>query len=134
MDDIDKLIAKENSNSVLSGLARQCPKCGIISHYKMEHPPATRSSDPLSSFAAEDLKNRTDRDVNIETVMSVVNSHPGLTSAEMTGFCHLDRWEIARRLADLKNTDRAIQGRQVKRNGNRLAVTWYPADKQMRLF
>lgn len=36
MDDIDKLIARENSNSVLSGLARQCPKCGIIAHYEVK--------------------------------------------------------------------------------------------------
>ena len=36
MDNINKLIVRENSNSILSGLARQCPNCNLIAHYEVK--------------------------------------------------------------------------------------------------
>ena len=36
MIEFERECAREHSNSILTGLARQCPKCGLIAHYSVK--------------------------------------------------------------------------------------------------
>lgn len=99
----------------------------------MTHPPATRSSDPLSSFEAEDRANKYFRQKHKQVILDVIRRYPGLTSMQMASYCHLDRHQIARRTPDLEH-DGLIDGIPKKPRTGKDEVRWYPADKQMRLF
>lgn len=93
-------------------------------------PPASRNSDPISSYTAEDNVNQSGaRLTQAELVLSIVRAHPGRTSKELALFCKLDRHQIARRLPDLQESGLVFS---MSRNGNEL--TWHPATmEQMRL-
>jgi predicted HTH transcriptional regulator len=89
--------------------------------------PVSRINDPASSHEAEVEVNRSGvRRAHQEIILSTVRRHPGRTSKELTEFCNLDRYQIARRLADLEKVDLVAKGRmRVCTMGNRSAVTWY---------
>jgi len=89
--------------------------------------PASRLNDPRSSHEAEAEINQSGvRGVQQEVILAAVRHHPGCTSRELTMFCDLDRYQIARRLADLESADLVSKGRiRPCRLGKRNAVTWY---------
>jgi predicted HTH transcriptional regulator len=89
-------------------------------------PPASRRNDPVSSRLAENEINRTgSRASQQKIIYDAVLNHPGSTSRELTQFCDLDRYQIARRLADLESGGQVRKG--IIRNclvGGRKSVTW----------
>lgn len=99
--------------------------------------PASRLNDPQSSHEAEGHINRSGaRSVQQEIVLSAVRKNPGHTSRELTGFCELDRYQIARRLADLEQGGFVFKGHMRECTaGGRNAVTWFAKiSGQMELF
>ena len=94
--------------------------------------PVSRKTDPASSKAAEAEINRTgSRRAQQEIILEYVRQSPGDTSLEMSDKLCLDRYQIARRLADLKNAGFVYQAdiRKCSVSG-RDAVTWYPVKNQ----
>lgn len=89
--------------------------------------PVSRKYDPSSSHEAEREINRSgSRAVQQEIILSAVRNHPGHTSKELTEFCQLDRYQIARRLSDLESAGAVCKGRiRQCRIGGRNSVTWY---------
>jgi len=99
--------------------------------------PTSRVNDPISSHLAEEEINRSGvRENQQEIVYKIVKRFPGLTSRELTQACDLDRYQIARRLADLENSGHVIKGPiRACGLGKRKAVTWFPrGPAQMVLF
>lgn len=101
--------------------------------------PASRNTDPLSSHLAEaEINDSGSRESQAYRILEIVSMNPGLTSREMVDFCRLDRYQIARRLADLKSAGIIRQGIIRKcRVGGRKSVTWYPVGghgEQIKLF
>lgn len=90
--------------------------------------PASRRTDPKSSHSAERGVNQSgSREIQQKLIYDYVQSWPGRTSLEMTERLDLDRYQIARRLADLKNAGLVYQGASRKcRIGGRDSVTWWP--------
>lgn len=91
--------------------------------------PAARSTDDLSShLAAEEVTRSGARQRHLEIVAAAVRKHPGMTSAELTVVCGLERHETARRLPDAVTAGLVKKGdlRACTRSG-RLAVTWWLA-------
>ncbi len=64
--------------------------------------PATRNTDPRTSFDAE-RSHATKRRSNIEYIVRLVKKYPGMTSGEIADFSRMDRTEVSRRLSDAKN-------------------------------
>ncbi|MHA2219167.1 MAG: MarR family transcriptional regulator [Candidatus Hodarchaeales archaeon] len=87
----------------------------------------SRRDDPVSSHLAENEINRSGkRKTQLMTVYKCIQLFPGCTSKELTQFCIYDRYQIARRLADLKNIGVVRQGPIRKcRIGGRPSVTWF---------
>ena len=94
--------------------------------------PVSRKTDPSSSRSAEAEINRTgSRRAQQEKIFEHVRRWPGHTSLEMSRYLNLDRYQIARRLSDLKNAGLVYQGDVKKCDiGGRDAVTWFPAKSQ----
>ena len=90
-------------------------------------PPATRKSDPQSSWWAEKEMNKSGtRGRQMGIVLETVRNHPGCTSLELTRYCNLDRYQIARRLADLFDAGLVVKGVERRCSiGSRKAVIWY---------
>jgi DNA-binding MarR family transcriptional regulator len=96
----------------------------------------SRSYDPYSSHEAENEINKTgSRAAHQKIILEAVRRYPGHTSKELTRFCDLDRYQIARRLADLENAGYIEKGPIRKCTiGNRNAATWFTKHKQASLF
>lgn len=92
------------------------------------YPPVSRRNDLISSHEAEnEINQNNNRAVQQEILLKIVKDTPGLTSREMTLHCNLDRYQIARRLSDLKNGNLIYQGDiRICSIGNRKATTWCP--------
>ena len=93
-------------------------------------PPASRANDIESSKAAEQEINESGSRFTQQVILyNLVKKCPGLTSREMTAFCNLDRYQIARRLSDLQNGG-AIEKGPVRQChlGDRIAATWIPKE------
>jgi predicted HTH transcriptional regulator len=90
-------------------------------------PPTSRRDDPVSSHLAEREINRSgSRKSQQKIIYELVKMYPGSTSRELTQWCDLDRYQIARRLADLKNMGVVRQGPiRNCRIGGRPSVTWF---------
>ena len=85
--------------------------------------PAAHSFDPVTSYEAEGEVTRSgQRSTNAKKVLELVKGHPGLCSKEY-GTMILDRYEVARRLADLLRLGYVEQGPAVIYQG-RKHVTW----------
>lgn len=97
--------------------------------------PAARSTDPSSSHeAAEQMEKSGRRQRNIDLVVDFVKTHPGLTSKEIAvamGNPDIDRYEVARRLADAKGVSlRRGETRPYTACRNmKPCVTWWPIGK-----
>jgi predicted HTH transcriptional regulator len=104
---------------------------------KMQNP-VSRKTDPISSYLAEDEINKTGTRASQQAkILAAVKLNPGRTSRELVDYCLLDRYQIARRLADLKESGAVIQGPIRKcRVGGRKSVTWFvtPSRAQLTLF
>lgn len=93
-----------------------------------------RNTDPHTSHEAafeHEISGRAC--TNRELVCALVELHPGHTSRELVehvALTHrqfLDRYEIARRLADLERLGKVRKGAARECGaGGRAAVTWYP--------
>jgi len=90
--------------------------------------PAAKTKDPLPSYIAEEKITLSGaRDRQIDLVLSCIRRSSGKTSKELALIFELDRHMVARRLADLKNRDKAFQGhiRECGVSGIK-SVTWWP--------
>jgi predicted HTH transcriptional regulator len=90
-------------------------------------PPASRRTDPDSSYSAEAEINKSGTRVSQQqTIFKALFKHEGSTSMELTKWCALDRYQIARRLSDLKSAGFVRQGSiRVCKSGGRKSVTWF---------
>lgn len=97
---------------------------------KSIYTPASRATDPATSALAE-------QEINIsgtrrgqqKIVARAVEKHPGLTSAELSNRCVLDRYQVARRAPECETAGALLRGE--KRNCRvlgRLAITWWPVE------
>jgi predicted HTH transcriptional regulator len=93
----------------------------------LEQQRVSRRDDPVSSHLAEREINRSgSRKTQQIIIYELVKMYPGSTSRELTQWCDLDRYQIARRLADLKNMGLVRQGPVRNcRIGGRPSVTWF---------
>ncbi len=67
-------------------------------------PPATRNTDPRTSFDAEKNHEQSGRrETHMEMVIRAVKNFPNKTAVEIAELVLLDRHETSRRLADAKN-------------------------------
>lgn len=68
---------------------------------------ASRRTDPQSSHKAEyDITRSGERTIQSDIVLEAIGQHPGKTSRELTAYCELDRYQIARRANDLFHDDK----------------------------
>lgn len=90
--------------------------------------PAARATDPATSHsAAEDVTRSGQRATNQRIVASTVAAHPGCTSRELTLYCSLDRYEIARRMSECVTAGTVARGKSREcAIGKRAATTWQP--------
>jgi CRP-like cAMP-binding protein len=102
---------------------------GAASRQRITRWPA-RAGDPAGSQeAAVEMvasgKMRQQQSIALEAV----RSHPGCTSFEMTAYCALDRYQLARRLPELERQGLVRRGRErICRISGRLAAPWSLAD------
>lgn len=98
-------------------------------------PQATRNSDPSTSRAAElEITRSGCRATQAEQVFALVRRYPGRTSAELAAMHGgLDRWQVARRLPDLRRLGRVETGdAKMCQMQRRNSVTWWPASTDNR--
>ena len=92
----------------------------------MQQIDAFKRTVPQSSKLAEiGHSKRGKRQGNCAKLEAFVLLHPGMTSLEIAHATGMDRHEVSRRLADLKNDGRATQGvmRKCHVNGHAM-LTW----------
>jgi len=91
--------------------------------------PIAREKDPESShLAAAEVTETGTREGQLRAVLDAVRSHPGKTSRELTRYCRLDRYAIARRLPELEAAGAVARGEmRTCTVGNREAITWRAA-------
>jgi hypothetical protein len=66
--------------------------------------PAARRRDPVSSkLAASELAESGDMESQLLVTLALVRKYPGKTSHELSRYGSLDRWQIARRLPQLRS-------------------------------
>jgi hypothetical protein len=97
-------------------------------------PPATRRTDPATSWEAERGITRSgDRLTQAERVLYEVRTHPGQTAAEIGVAVHLGHVPAQRRLSDLRNQGLIRQGepRECAVKHTRM-VTWHPFEPGVR--
>jgi len=100
-------------------------------------PPVSRRTDPRSSFLAEQGINEDgSRESQQQFLLRLVKHRPGLTSMELSKLCELDRYQVARRLADLKN-GKLLESGYIRNCtvSDKEAVTWNPilVERQLQL-
>lgn len=79
----------------------------------MRLPPNAHTDDPRTSHIA--LAGHEDSgagEVNREIVMRAIETHPGLTSAELVPFLPFDVIEARRRISDLLRMHRIVRGQR----------------------
>lgn len=88
--------------------------------------PASRLSDPVTSYLAEEGHNKGKRFTHQQTVYAFVKRAKGRTAAELGFLSGLGQHETSRRLADLTGIYvRKGEIRKCTVNGTSM-VTWYP--------
>lgn len=92
--------------------------------------PNARITDPESSHVAgEENTASGERESQMQRVLTAVRNGPGRTSLEMARINYLDRYVVARRLADLEHLGLVHKGDMrpcLCAKNNRAAVTWWP--------
>ncbi|MHC1728541.1 MAG: winged helix-turn-helix domain-containing protein [Syntrophobacteraceae bacterium] len=85
-----------------------------------------RNTDPVTSkLAAKEMIDSGKLSSQAASVFAAVKKYPEKTSLELTRCCPLDRYQIARRLADLQNAGFVEQtGARKCSVGGRPSVTW----------
>jgi hypothetical protein len=98
-----------------------------LERWLKKNPPASRRTDPISSKEAETEINRSGaRETQQREILQTVIDSPGRTSLELAQISRFDRYQIARRLADLHRKGLVRQGEiRACDVGNRNAVTWW---------
>jgi hypothetical protein len=88
--------------------------------------PIARKTDPVTShIAAQEITHEGTREKQAAIVLDLVRRYPGNTSMELSQYCNLDRYQIARRLADLEHAGEVEKGiMRVCSVSGRMAVTW----------
>lgn len=107
-----------------SGCGRVAEDLPLFS--KVNALPHSASKDPITSFAAgERMIKSGAKQTHAKQVFEALSRHGGLTAAELAEVIGMDRYEVQRRLADLKNTGLAEHGPErfcaVRKS---LCVTW----------
>ena len=88
-------------------------------------PPASRSTDPVTSRLAEQRVNLGSRANHCRLVLAAVRKYPSMTAVELLPFCGLERHEVSRRLADLRSRgDVRVAGRRKCRVNGTAMLTW----------
>jgi hypothetical protein len=100
--------------------------------------PASRATDPHSSYDAECHINRTGIRARQQSMASkAVEMWPGLTSLELANKSQICRYLLARRLPECQMAKQVRRGQERRCSvSGRLAVTWHPPGsvEQMGLF
>ena len=98
-------------------------------NFAIKLPPATRSTDPISSREAERLITESGaRLTQAEAILMLVCDRPGKTCVELTEWIDLDRYQVQRRLSDLCAAGRVRKGKRRKCTLKLTsAVTWWPS-------
>ena len=92
------------------------------------NPPIARNVDPWTSHAAGAAITVSGRRRSlVELCLECVYKNPGLTAGERGEHTGLGNPRVWRRLSDLKNLGRVIQGAARQWNG-KVQVTWWPLD------
>jgi hypothetical protein len=89
--------------------------------------PASHRNDPWTSdVAEEEITASGARARQQEIALGVVIQHPGCTSLELAEYCSLDRYQLAKRLPEIRRQGKVKNGmKRMCRVGNRPAVTWW---------
>lgn len=90
--------------------------------------PIARRTDPdTSKLAAAVVTENGTRADQQKYVLAMVESNPGLTSAELAHRFHVDRYMPARRLPELRSQLLVCNGeKRTCKQTNCIALTWYP--------
>jgi CRP-like cAMP-binding protein len=90
--------------------------------------PGARNTDPITSHLADcEVQVSGVRGKQQRRVLSAVVLFPGHTSRELSGFCDLDRYQVARRLPELQALGVVKAGEIRKcKDGGKPSVTWWP--------
>ena len=86
-----------------------------------------RHTDPASSAMADaEHKASGKRERHLDRVMRLIGRHPGMTTRELAALSEFDRYEVARRAADLKRLGLATHSPRPREchAGGRPAVAW----------
>ena len=84
----------------------------------------TRNADPLSShLAGEEIEDSGKAATQRAEALKLVHTHEGLTSIELSEYTDLDRYQLARRLPEIKSIVKGLS-RHCKVS-KKLAVTWW---------
>ena len=92
-------------------------------------PPASHNHDPISSHEAEQrITQSGERKKQMDIVYKTLTEHQGSTGAELTKYCDLDKYQIRRRLSDLREMGKVF--RSVNKNvmctvTKTRAAAWY---------
>ena len=99
----------------------------------MMRPPIARTTDPDTSYEAAEILNESGvRTTLMEQCLEFVQRFPGHTAGEIGDRTGLGHDRVWRRLSDLKNLGRVIQGPAKQWHG-RAQVTWLPVEEQGKL-
>ena len=88
--------------------------------------PIARPEDPSSSHeAAQEITESGTRSAQCRAALELVRANPSSTSLELANLGDLDRYQLARRLADLRNAGQVENGEQRRcLVSGRNALTW----------
>ncbi len=90
-------------------------------------PPRARRSDPVTShLAAQEMYETGAADRQAQSVLGMVQTRGGMTSAELAAHFHADRYMVARRLPELEARGLIRRGNPTRcRISGRQAMTWW---------
>lgn len=93
--------------------------------------PAARNSDPITSHMAADyIQESGIKAAQQNIALMTVHLHPGHTSNELTRYCGLDRYQLGKRLPELRKAGFLVNGKERKCTvSGRLAITWYTTEE-----
>lgn len=93
----------------------------------MTHPSAARTTDPATSHAAAaEVTANGVRDAQAAVVLDAVRKWPDLTSAELATKINLNRYQVARRLPELRAEGLVANGPARECTlMHRLSLTWH---------
>lgn len=89
---------------------------------------SARKTDPVTSHqAAEHMQVTGTASSQRFATLTALKSYPNTTSAELAQAAELDRYMVARRLPELRDSGRVVMGKPRRCTvGKRNAVTWSP--------